>query len=109
MDANDWYNLAKESTTPGLVGKAKNLLKATLNHVATGMHLVSPEVQQERMDICKPCEFYDNNSQNPHCSECGCFLNIKTTWASEGCPIGKWESVAPIPRKGSNCGGCGGR
>ena len=109
MDAGDWYNLAKESTTPGLVGKAKNLLKATLNHVATGMHLVSPEVQQERMDICKPCEFYDNNSQNPHWSVCGCFLNIKTTWASEGCPIGKWESVAPIPRKGSNCGGCGGR
>ena len=110
MDAEYWYNLAKKADnikSPTLTEKARNFIRATVKHVATGMNLVSNEIQEKRMTICKGCEFYDDNNQNPHCSKCGCFLNIKTTWASEGCPVGKWEAVATTPRGGSNCGGCG--
>ena len=91
---------------PSLVSKMANFAKATMNHVATGMHGVSNDDFEKRLDICKSCEFLDNlNKDNPSCVKCGCLLNIKLSWASEGCPVGKWPPVA----RGKGCGGCGRR
>jgi hypothetical protein len=45
-----------------------------------------------RMDICKGCEFFKNNT----CMKCGCALSReknymnKLLWADQSCPIKKW-------------------
>ena len=110
MEAKNWYNLAKENAPPSpppkMTERVKNFAGSLVKYMATGMNRVSDDIQKTRMDICKSCEFY-NQAKSPYCSKCGCFLNIKTTWGSEGWPVGKWNSIAPP--KGKGCGGCGRR
>lgn len=80
--------------------KAKNLWKAGTRIVkasATGKKVrVSKEVQNERIEICKSCEKYDQ--KRSRCKLCGCFLSgvaAKTAWATERCPLKppKWDRV----------------
>lgn len=41
----------------------------------------------ERLEICKTCpELKELNM----CSQCGCFMNIKTRIFFSKCPLGKW-------------------
>lgn len=62
---------------------------------------VSPEVQQERYDICLSCEhlFVQTNS----CKKCGCFMGVKTWMAQQQCPLKKWRAtsgpLAPVEPK----------
>ncbi len=88
---------------PSFLEKATNFTKSVINHVAKGMVKVSDTVKQERMDICKSCPFFNQTDpKNPTCNKCGCFLEIKTGWASEKCPENKWLEV-----KTQSSGGCG--
>ena len=96
MNIEDLYKLAKQ---------ARQFGGAALNHAKNKFKMTSEEEQKKRLEICNSCEFIDNNKDNPRCHECGCFLNIKTGWASQRCPIGKWEAVEP-EEKGPGCGGC---
>jgi len=50
----------------------------------------TPEVQQERLNICSTCE---HNKLNV-CKKCGCILKLKTQWANTKCPVGKWGPVS---------------
>jgi hypothetical protein len=59
-----------------------------MEHAKDGFKNVDDKIFNERIDICKSCEFY-NKSYNK-CNVCGCFLDIKATWNSEKCPTGKW-------------------
>lgn len=71
--------------------------KAILNHAKNRFSNVSDLKQQERIAICNKCD--QINLSNNTCNSCGCFLNIKTQWASEKCPLDKWgveESNAAI-------------
>lgn len=49
-------------------------------------------VIEGRYELCKTCEFFDNNS----CSKCGCkvvsFMEFKNKliWKDQECPIGRW-------------------
>ena len=64
-----------------------------------GKHVIVPqEVAQERWEICKQCPqlLYDEvnpdtDKKDGRCTECGCFMNVKTHYATAECPIGKWE------------------
>lgn len=98
MSIKDLYNLAKQAQTLGV---------AAIKHVKSGFKAIPEEEKQKRMEICRSCEFIDNNKpENPRCHQCGCFLNIKAGWESESCPIGKWEAIKP--QEGTKgCGGCG--
>jgi hypothetical protein len=92
-----------QTQSPSFIEKAKNFTKSVINHVAKGMVKVSDTVKQERMDICKSCPFFNQTDpKNPTCNKCGCFLDVKTGWASEKCPEGKWLEV-----KTQSSGGCG--
>lgn len=73
---------------PGIFQKAMNFTKAVVKHAATGFQRVPLNVFHERMNICNTCE---NKTNEGTCKLCGCFLNIKNTWASEQCPAGKWN------------------
>jgi len=56
----------------------------------------SQEQIDERMEICKGCEFYQNNT----CLKCGCALSRernymnKLLWADQSCPVNKWGPVS---------------
>ena len=64
-----------------------------------GKHVIVPqEVAQERWDECIRCDrlLYDEinpdtDKKDGRCTECGCFMNVKTHYATAECPIGKWN------------------
>lgn len=75
---------------------AKSMGKAAMNKVTTGKALVDQEVTQERLAICKGCEFYTGVK----CRACGCRCNGSTSLmnklalAHEACPKKKWGPVS---------------
>ena len=71
-----------------LFNKAKNLTISTINHVSNGLKHVKEDIKEQRLSICKSCDKF--NAENTTCNECGCFLQIKSYWASEKCPLDKW-------------------
>lgn len=49
---------------------------------------VSPEIEEERYQICLSCpELFQPTKQ---CKKCGCFMGMKTKIEASKCPIGKW-------------------
>ena len=60
--------------------------------------IVPQEIAAQRWEICKQCPYLkydetnpDTNKKDGRCTECGCFMNVKTHYATAECPIGKWE------------------
>ena len=62
---------------------------------------VDKKVKEERLSICKNCDFYRNFLMLKHpkfkygarCGKCKCFLDAKATLTKEffgECPIKKW-------------------
>ena len=90
----------KEPSMPSVFQQAKNFTKAVAKHAMNGGQGVPPAVKKSRLDLCSGCEFLSGD----RCSKCGCFVSAKTDWASERCPIGKWETYKATRGK---CGGCG--
>jgi len=86
------------------LSRSKSFLGAAARHVQNGMASVSAAQKESRMSICRACEFFNNAKVT--CSRCGCYLNIKTKWASESCPEGKWTSEK-LSKASGKCGGCG--
>jgi len=84
---------------PSLFKQAKNFAKSVTRHVANGAQNAPPHVKRSRLEICNSCD----KLQGSRCSECGCFVEAKTGWASEACPLAKW---GPYSRTegGCNCG-----
>ena len=78
---------------PSLPEQGKNLAKFTFEVVKQALSsnalFVSPEVKQERLNICSTCEYYD--PEQIRCTHCGCFLDQKASFALDSCPIDKWK------------------
>ena len=85
---------------PSMFQQAKNFAKATARHVANMGRNTPNMVRESRLEICNKCD----KNNNGRCSECGCFVDVKTSWASEACPLGHWLEYKDTPGK---CGGCG--
>ena len=47
----------------------------------------SIELIQQRLDICRTCEFIVKNES---CSKCSCLLANRTKYVESFCPEGKW-------------------
>lgn len=79
---------------PSLPEQGKNLAKFTFEVVkqafSSNALFVSPEIKQQRLDICKQCEYYD--AAQIRCKHCGCFLEHKTNFALDSCPLDKWST-----------------
>lgn len=77
---------------PSLPEQGANLSKFIFEIMKKTMRgdalLVSDEIQKERLDTCKGCEYYD--PEQVRCRHCGCFLEQKVKWALDSCPIEKW-------------------
>ena len=85
----------------GMIKKAANFTKAVTKHAFNGFTKTPSMVYRSRLDICNSCEFLIDNKE---CGKCGCPVAEKASWASEACPIGKWEVYKHTKGK---CGGCG--
>lgn len=98
-----FYNVAKAhkewgGTDPTLLEKINNFAGALVKHVASGFKKTSDEQFEQRINICKSCQFYVDRE----CKKCGCIAAIKARWFSQNCPIDLW----PVLSDGKKCG-CG--
>jgi len=96
----------KEQQSPSMIQKASNFAIASAKYARSGFKKVSAEVKEGRLAICKGCKFRVGEEEDPSCNKCGCPLNMKTEWATESCPIGKWSSTFGKSQSGG-CGSCG--
>ena len=102
-ETQDDSSIQQVSSTPSFLQMAKNAGASVVNHAMNSFQSVPANVKEERISICQGCEHY--NSETTRCNECGCFINIKADWASEKCPIDKWDMWTSGQSGG--CGGCG--
>jgi hypothetical protein len=91
-----------EPELPSLWRQAANLAKATARHALDGGREVDEATLADRLRTCDACDRL--RPSDGRCSECGCPVAVKATWASESCPLGKW-AAAPVPE--AKPGGCG--
>lgn len=73
---------------PSFRNRIASFFESSYNYISSGLNNVSEETKNSRLEICKSCEFF--NPSLVQCQKCGCFLNIKTSWATEKCPLDKW-------------------
>jgi hypothetical protein len=54
---------------------------------------VPENIRNIRLATCKNCITEDGKKMvlpTGNCRTCGCFVNLKTEYADESCPLGKW-------------------
>ena len=72
---------------PSLIQQAKNLAQFT-SDVVNDPNKVDDAVYEQRLDVCKSCNFYD--VEQNRCMQCGCWLKYKARFKEGHCPIEKW-------------------
>lgn len=88
-----WF--AQATDEPSLIRKALNFGKAAAKHIANGSRLVTQQVYEERIAICRACPshlyFIKNNAERCKHPSCGCYLQKKLRWAEQECPKQHWS------------------
>ena len=86
--------MSEEKQYPSIPQQGKNLakfawdvMKESLSNDSTSL-LVSDQIYNERLEICKSCDWYDPNQNR--CKECGCYMLVKARLAGSHCPLDKW-------------------
>ena len=74
---------------PGLARQAVNLAKAAAEFIADGLHTVTPEVFEQRLDVCAGCP----QRNDERCGVCGCFVKEKAKMRVSECPLSYWNPV----------------
>lgn len=72
--------------------KPAKISSAFKDWALAGFPITKKEKFDERMNICKLCEFWDNSAFNKtgKCKKCGCSTLAKLRMQTEKCPISKW-------------------
>ena len=86
--------MSEEKQYPSLPQQGKNLASFTWDMLKYAMQnqeafFVTDEVYDQRISICKKCDWYDEKQHR--CKECGCWLDQKAKISLDSCPIGKWS------------------
>lgn len=81
---------------PSLAQQAINYGKALARHALNPGKLPEVEVKR-RLQVCEGCEWFRPEDRRCAHTSCGCFLDVKATWASESCPIGGWPKIVDVP------------
>lgn len=77
-----------------MFSKIFRFINALIKHSYHKFPKSTQEQINERMKICKTCDFFD--AQNSQCLQCGCNLSTKKeffnklAWADQSCPLNKW-------------------
>jgi len=80
---------------PTLGKKAWAFSLAAVRHLLDGARKVSAEGLRERLTECQSCPAFSapDPEASPSCTICGCFVDVKASWASERCPLGRWKEA----------------
>lgn len=95
-----WHRLGKPVPKgPSFLQKAVNFAGAAAKHVMCGSRSVPDEVAEQRLAICKECEFFSAEDVTCRHKKCGCKMVIKATWADQKCPLDppKWGPYVEKP------------
>lgn len=65
-----------------------NLINSIVKHADNKGQTVPQDIYNQRLTTCRKCHLYD--AKKGKCKDCGCYLSIKASWASEKCPLNKW-------------------
>lgn len=68
----------------------KSLFKIAENMTKGEQQHVQEETRVERLVKCNECPRLLKTRQ---CGECYCFVDLKTKYKQESCPMGKWEAI----------------
>jgi orotate phosphoribosyltransferase len=88
--------------SPGLLRKGFNFALASVQHIFGSARTVDDPTREWRLSQCLSCtEFYDPVLETCTHIRCGCGIRKqrgifdKLSWASERCPIGRWDDPPP--------------
>jgi hypothetical protein len=89
---------------PGLARTARNFASALVGHVKAGRPKAPPEVVADRLATCEACPtgMFDPRARRCRHGGCGCFVNVKTTWADQKCPDGHCGPVGVVEGNSSS-------
>jgi hypothetical protein len=74
---------------PNVWEMAANFAGAVAGHVKDGFDKVDGETLQSRLSICTLCD----QRNVDRCAACGCYCQLKASWKSQECPLGKWPAL----------------
>lgn len=86
------------------MNKIKKFTTSVIEFAKSGFKYAPDFIKTIRLDLCSKCEKLSDDKKT--CSECGCYLDIKTGWATESCPLGKWDALPVLQQEKKPCGGC---
>lgn len=83
--------------------------EARKRYKAAGSPNVSDDERQSRLAVCHNCPsklltVHFGRKELGQCKGCGCFVALKSKWATEHCPRGHWPGDPPYVEP--KCGGC---
>lgn len=96
----DKYFKKNKNIEPSPFLKALKFGKAVLKHIANSFRNVDELTYNNRIKLCEECDKFIEEARK--CSECGCYIDTKASWASEECPLKKWLKV-DSKNKGCGC------
>lgn len=96
ISGSDTLRIMASERGPSLGKRAWTFSQAAVRHLLDGARKVSGETLEERLTACQSCAAFDapDPDGSPSCTICGCFVDVKASWASERCPLGKWKEGA---------------
>lgn len=80
----------------------QRFLDARKKHVEQGRPQATKAVRIARLQACKDCD----SRAGVFCMECSCVIALKSRWADQDCPLGKWGTAVLIQPQRGNAGGC---
>jgi hypothetical protein len=86
------HAVASQPATPGLLGRAGSLARAIGSETKAkiqGRPKITREQVAARLAVCGSC---DQLRSNRTCAKCGCFVDAKARFRSQGCPLRKWPA-----------------
>lgn len=82
----------KKRKAPPLIKQIKSFGRSMAKWAVSGFRRTSERVYNQRLNVCKGCEFWDKEAflGAGRCLKCGCSTKAKLRLKTEKCPIGKW-------------------
>jgi hypothetical protein len=79
---------------PKLPYMARNFAGALLQWSKSGFRYVHPDKYEKRLNICKECQFWDEQAfmGTGRCKKCGCSIRMKLSLSTSKCPLNLWGS-----------------
>lgn len=68
--------------------KPYGLANVALDTLLGRVEYASNEVREQRLAICHGCPLL--NAKLMQCTDCGCFVKVKTKYKDASCPKAKW-------------------